>query len=420
MSKKKLTPEQEKEVKMLLESNSMYEKTKRETRIKGKNKEVLSQIEFAQDDIRKQIEKIDPELAKDMKIQSEIKDSPLPSPDIFDTEKDKQTSVFDVIEKDNIREKITDTTTIVTPKTPEKKSFDSIPTGVQYDIIPLPSKGQGYKNKMERIPVGYLTAYDENLITSPNLYRDGLVIDFLLRNKVMDKNIDTDQLLKGDVDAIILFLRATSYGPEFPISARDPKSGKYFDTVVDLSQIKTKEFTLIGDENGHFPYKLDNGDEIKFKYLTRKEEKMLEKITEIENDGAMALTLKSVNNTIINCLNRDEVLSSTEKENLNKLSRNIALWIEKLEESTELRYNKTVTNRMEMQIVSVNGNEDRTFIKDYVHNMRAGDSLKLRRYIIENEPGLDFDITIERPEDLGGGSFTTFLEWGDNVFLSIA
>ena len=52
--------------------------------------------------------------------------------------------------------------------------------------------------------------------------------------------------------------------------------------------------------------------------------------------------------------------------------------------------------------------------------MRAGDSLKLRRYIIENEPGLDFDITIERPEDLGGGSFTTFLDWGDNVFLSIA
>jgi hypothetical protein len=327
--------------------------------------------------------------------------------------------VFDIIEKDNIREKVTDVTTTVVPQTPERKSYDSIPTGVQYDIIPLPSKGQGYKNKIERIPVGYLTAYDENLITSPNLYRDGLVIDFLLRNKVMDKNIDTDQLLKGDVDAIILFLRATSYGPEFPISARDPKSGKYFDTVVDLSQIKTKEFTLIGDENGHFPYKLDNGDEIKFKYLTRKEEKMLEKITEIENDGAMALTLKSVNNTIINCLNRDEVLSSTEKENLNKLSRNITLWIDKLEESTELRYNKTVTNRMEMQIVSVNGNEDRTFIKDYVHNMRAGDSLKLRRYIIENEPGLDFDITIERPEDLGGGSFTTFLEWGDNVFLSI-
>ena len=114
------------------------------------------------------------------------------------------------------------------------------------------------------------------------------------------------------------------------------------------------------------------------------------------------------------------MLSSDEKENLNKLSKNIALWVEKLESNTDLRYNKTVTNRMEMQIVSVNGNEDRAFIRDYIHNMRAGDSLKLRRYIIENEPGLDFDITIERPEDLGGGSFTTFLDWGDNVFLSIA
>jgi hypothetical protein len=52
--------------------------------------------------------------------------------------------------------------------------------------------------------------------------------------------------------------------------------------------------------------------------------------------------------------------------------------------------------------------------------MPASDSLKLRRYIMENEPGLDFEVEIERPESLGGGSFKTFLEWNDAVFFNIA
>jgi hypothetical protein len=52
--------------------------------------------------------------------------------------------------------------------------------------------------------------------------------------------------------------------------------------------------------------------------------------------------------------------------------------------------------------------------------MPANDSLKLRRYILENEPGLDFEVEIQRPESLGGGSFKTFLEWNDTVFFNIA
>ena len=52
--------------------------------------------------------------------------------------------------------------------------------------------------------------------------------------------------------------------------------------------------------------------------------------------------------------------------------------------------------------------------------MPARDALMLRRYIIENEPGIDFEITVQRPESLGGGSFKTFLNWDDTVFLNIS
>ena len=52
--------------------------------------------------------------------------------------------------------------------------------------------------------------------------------------------------------------------------------------------------------------------------------------------------------------------------------------------------------------------------------MPARDSLALRRYINENTPGIDFAITVQRPESLGGGSFTTFLNWDDSVFINLA
>ena len=94
-------------------------------------------------------------------------------------------------------------------------------------------------------------------------------------------------------------------------------------------------------------------------------------------------------------------------------------WIQKLEETNTTPYNKLITNRLEVSVVAVNDNYDRKYITKYVKNMVAKDSLMLRRYIIENEPGVNFEIEVERPEILGGGSFKTFLEWDDNVFLNI-
>ena len=70
--------------------------------------------------------------------------------------------------------------------------------------------------------------------------------------------------------------------------------------------------------------------------------------------------------------------------------------------------------------MAVNGNYDKAYISKYIRNMGAKDSLMLRRYMIENEPGINFEIEVKRPESLGGGSFKTFLEWDDSIFLNIA
>jgi hypothetical protein len=83
-------------------------------------------------------------------------------------------------------------------------------------------------------------------------------------------------------------------------------------------------------------------------------------------------------------------------------------------------YSKTITNTMEMQIVSIDGNTERQFIHDTVMNMPASDSLAFRRYVFDNQPGVDFEVEVERPESMGGGSFKCFLEWDDAIFWHIA
>ena len=52
--------------------------------------------------------------------------------------------------------------------------------------------------------------------------------------------------------------------------------------------------------------------------------------------------------------------------------------------------------------------------------MNVRDSSALRRYITDNEPGIDFNVTVEKPASLGGGSLTMFLTLDQFIFLNIA
>lgn len=420
MSKRKLSEEDEKNIKLLRAQNEMYEKTKEEIKLRG-SKEAMDRTVEAQKDVIKQMDMILGGNSEE--YLNEKKD------DAVETDNDDIFTILDEHKKEEEANAVTapsemETKTVLENEIKSNSSevgYDNTNTSEAYDIIPLPSNGECYKNKVGRIPVSYLTAYDENLITSPNLYRDGLVIDLLLKNKIKDKSINIDNLVSGDVDAIILFLRATSYGTDFPVSVTDPKTGEKIETVIDLSEIKTKEFKLKGDENGYFEYKLPkSGKLVKFKYLTRKEEKDLRTLNELENKALVATQLRGVSKIIQESLRADDVLEGKEKQIIFDNSKRIEEWAKKIESKKKVQYNKSITNRMEMQIVSIDGETDRKKIKELINLMPANDSLHLRRYILNNEPGLNFEVKIERPESMGGGSFNTFLEWDDTIFLNIA
>lgn len=420
-----------KELKLLKSSYKMYEKSKKDTETKMKQKmnpdgspyytpqkikEKLDLIQGMQDDIVEQYQMYggDPKelLAEKRPGRKPTQKTVL---DVMNEQQPVQTVPEPVQNFDGMVKEV---------REPAQEAPQQAPTGAVYDVIPLPSKGECYPNKMGKVKVAYLTAYDENILVSPNLYRDNKVLDEILKNKLINCPISPDNLLQGDRDAIILWLRATGYGNEFPITATDNESGKQFDAVVDLSKIGFKKFTLTGDENGWFDFKTPNtNDLIKFKFLTSGDNEYLDKLNAEEKQDGATEVLRKMAEDLSTYIEKDDVLNRDEKKKIFEAQNAINAWCDKLEETKDSRtsaFTNIVTNRMQLMIMEINGNRDRKFIYNYIMNMNVRDASAFRRYVTENEPGLDFNIEVERPESLGGGTASVFLQLDQYLFLNIA
>lgn len=288
-----------------------------------------------------------------------------------------------------------------------------------YDTIKLPSKGECYKNKMKDIEVSYLTAYDENLILSPNLYKNGTFLDHILKNKIKS-DISPDNLIQGDRDAIIIWLRATGYGNEYPITIIDDKTGKEFNTSIDLSKLKYKKFNLKGDENGYFDFTLPKTkDVIKFKFLTNGDAKKLEKLKAEEDKEIKINKFKDCTKELKDIITNTDLISDDTYESIKNSLNNIETIVNtEFNAVPETYYTHDLTNRLILSTVSINGNSNKEFIINYILNMNLKDAAAYRKYIIENEPGIDYNIKVQRPDSLGGGYIETFLRLDQFIFIN--
>lgn len=307
--------------------------------------------------------------------------------------------------------------------------FSQIPDYVQYDVVPLPSHGECYPKssplRCGRLPIAYLTAADENIIASPNMYRDGKIIDVILTRKILDKSVDPTSLCSGDRDAIALWLRATGYGPQFPIVVSNPNNGDArYNTTVDLSTIDFLPFDLKGDENGHFEYVLEkqNGkkDKLTFKVLTAYEQEVLRKVSLGGMEESEREKIKKNVDSIKEILDNITDIDVSMRENLEEDIAEIGTWADSgiKEENGGEEFSKFVTENMIFCTVAVNGNTDEEFIRNYIENMRSFDSYNYRNYLSSHVPGMDFNITINIPESDGGGTIRSFLRIDDALFLN--
>lgn len=219
---------------------------------------------------------------------------------------------------------------------------------VAYDVVELPSRGILYPNKKKSLRIAYLTAADENILASPNLVAGNGIVNELIKRKVLDKDIDSEDIVEEDRQAILIFLRNTAFGSEYTLNLTDPKTNEKFKTVVDLSTLKLKDFNLTENSNGEYGYFLKkSGINITFKYLTRKQEEELKQIEDSWNGVGVA---------------------------------------------------PIITKRLEMMIKSLNGNRDIMQIHNFIEDkMPITDSQDFRKFTVENKPGLDLTQKVKTP-----------------------
>ena len=228
-----------------------------------------------------------------------------------------------------------------------------------HDVVQLPSQGIFYKNKKKSIKVGYLTASDENILMGG---ANDLTMT-LLRAKIYEPDIKVEELLEGDVEAILIFLRNTGFGPEITLNVTDPVTKKPFKSNVLLDQLN-----II---NGQQP----------------------------NEDGSFTTLLPKSQSTI----------------KLKPLSYGEIFEIGKLAETyPQGRVVPKVTWRMQKEIIEVDGSTDKASIAKFVESMPISDSKFIRKFMNENEPRLDMTKTIIAPS---GEKLTVNVGFGVDFFL---
>ena len=114
-------------------------------------------------------------------------------------------------------------------------------------FVDLPSKGRFYPpshpvHNKETIEIKYMTAKEEDFLTSQPLIRKGIAIDRVLESVIVDKSIHIDDLLLGDKNALMIGTRITGYGEEYKVEITCPKCGKESDYEFDLEKVGTNDY----------------------------------------------------------------------------------------------------------------------------------------------------------------------------------
>ena len=215
------------------------------------------------------------------------------------------------------------------------------------EVVDLPSKGyfyvDGHPLSSGKVEVKYMTAKEEDILTSQNLIQQGTVIDVLLQSLIVDKTINIKDLLIGDKNAIMVAARILGYGKEYEFT---------YDGVeqkIDLSLLEPIDidFKKITKGVNQFEFELPNTKRL--------------------------ITFKLLNG-------RDEEMIESEVKAKRKISKN---------QSTEL------TTRLKHIILSVDGNTDKSFINNFVDNeFLSRDSLAFRKHLLQVTPDLDMTTKV--------------------------
>ena len=215
------------------------------------------------------------------------------------------------------------------------------------EMVELPSQGYFYANdnplSSGKVEVKYMTAREEDILTSQNLIQQGTVIDKLLESLIVNKSINLNDLLIGDKNAIMVAARILGYGKDYDIMYDEEEY------QIDLSLLEPVDIDFDQFERGK--------NEFEFKLPTTKR----------------LITFK-----LLNSGDEDEI--SEELAAKAKISK---------DHSSEL------TTRFKKMILTVDSKSERGYINKFIDNeFLSRDSLAFRQYLTTITPDIDMNTTV--------------------------
>jgi hypothetical protein len=118
------------------------------------------------------------------------------------------------------------------------------------EIIDLPSKGLLYSENHPlrdgRVEMKYMTAKEEDILSSQSLIKKGIVLDRLFKSLIVGNGegvqFEYDDLVVGDKDAIMVAARVLGHGKDYEVTITIDGVQEPQPIVVDLTKLKDKEF----------------------------------------------------------------------------------------------------------------------------------------------------------------------------------
>jgi hypothetical protein len=216
-------------------------------------------------------------------------------------------------------------------------------------FVELPSKGKFYPkghplHEKDTVEIRFMTAKEEDILTSRSLLKKGIAVDRMLESLLVDKNINLDDMLVGDKNALTIGARITGYGSEYETKVQCPACGASVRHSFDL-------------------------EEMKHTYPTQEIEQQL------IHQGCFKVVLPITKLEV-----EIKLLKGTDEKLLSRIS----------EEKKAARQEETpITDQLKLFILSVNSLKDKEIISKFVDRCPAGDAKFLRKLFLQNVPNVD-------------------------------
>ena len=227
------------------------------------------------------------------------------------------------------------------------------------EFVDLPSKGAYYLeghplHGQDTIEIKFMTARDEDILTSPTLLKKGLAIDKFLQNIIVNRAINIDTLLSGDKNAILIASRINGFGADYETKLSCPGCQTTVQNTFDLSEV----LMYAGDDMGEYNVRATG-------------------------TGTFIVSLPKTKMDV-------ELRLLTSKD-----ENELAADMQQKKKRKALETN--LTDQLRKIVVSVNGVDDPRQLHQFVMTLPAFDSRYLRSAYLKAVPGMDMtqDFTCE-------------------------